>query len=97
MITREQAIQLTHGTEIHYGECERKVGPRGGVKLLIEVWRVSGKCQTWKTRPNDFRLPIKHGMYQNDAIAQWNCDAFHLASECPTRLTLNESETKKQE
>jgi len=24
--------------------------------------RVNGKCKTWKTRPNDFRLPVKYGL-----------------------------------
>jgi len=26
--------------------------------------RVNGKCKTWVTRPHDFRLPVKHGLYQ---------------------------------
>lgn len=24
--------------------------------------RVNGKCQTWKTRPGEFRLPVKYGL-----------------------------------
>ncbi len=24
--------------------------------------RVNGKCKVWKTRPEDFRLPVKHGL-----------------------------------
>lgn len=24
--------------------------------------RANGKCQTWKTRPDDFRLPVKYGL-----------------------------------
>lgn len=24
--------------------------------------RVNGKCKTWKTRPTEFRLPVKHGL-----------------------------------
>lgn len=24
--------------------------------------RVNGKIKTWKTRPNDFQLPVKHGL-----------------------------------
>ena len=24
--------------------------------------RVNGTCQTWKTRPADFKLPVKHGL-----------------------------------
>lgn len=31
-------------------------------------WRVSGQLQTWKRNADRIRLPIKHGMYVNDAI-----------------------------
>ena len=24
--------------------------------------RANGKCQTWKTRPDEFKLPVKHGL-----------------------------------
>lgn len=24
--------------------------------------RANGKCQTWKTRPADFKLPVKYGL-----------------------------------
>jgi hypothetical protein len=38
--------------------------------------RVNGKCQTWKTRPEDFKLPVKHGLKQcfyicPENAAQW--------------------------
>lgn len=26
-------------------------------------WRVNGKVKFWKTRPWDFRIPVKHGLY----------------------------------
>jgi hypothetical protein len=25
-------------------------------------WRVNGKVQLWKTRPTDFRVPLKYGL-----------------------------------
>ena len=25
--------------------------------------RRNGKTKTWKTRPNEFKIPVKHGMY----------------------------------
>ena len=28
-----------------------------------EVWRRNGKTQTWKTRPNEFRVPVKCRIY----------------------------------
>ena len=30
--------------------------------------RANGTCKTWKTRPNDYRLPVKHGLR----------DCFHI-------------------
>lgn len=30
--------------------------------------RRNGKTQKWKTRPDDYRIPWKHGMYQYGAV-----------------------------
>ena len=86
MITKEQAIKLGSGElreDIHYSGCRLIVGPRGGKKYKIERWRVNGKCQTWVTRPSEFRLPIKYGLKTYHDINQYNCTSFHLASDCP--------------
>jgi hypothetical protein len=85
-MTKEQAMNCHHGQEIHYTgrhQCTRTVGPRGGETLTITRVRPSGRCQTWKTRPTAFRLPVKYGMYEHGEITHGNCDDFHLASECP--------------
>ena len=82
MVTKEQVTNLTHGDELHYGCCRITIGPRGGENLKREVWRVSGKVKTWKTRPHEFRVPIKHGMYDNDYLDYFNATQFHLASQC---------------
>ena len=86
MMTKEQAMACHSGQEIHYTgrhDCTRTVGPRGGETLNITRCRPSGRCQTWKTRPADFRLPVKHGLYESSEVNQNNCGDFHLASECP--------------
>lgn len=41
--------------------------------------RRTGKTQLWKTRPNDFKIPVKHGMYDSfyithDNAHEWNID-----------------------
>jgi hypothetical protein len=36
--------------------------------------RVNGKCQTWKTRPDEFRLPVKYGLRDCGYIDQNNAD-----------------------
>lgn len=85
MITKEQAIELHYGSIVHYTgrhDCSRSVGPKGGIKINIVQFRVSGKCQTWKTRPNDFRLPVKFGLYESYAVTQGD-SVWHLESECP--------------
>lgn len=40
--------------------------------------RVTGKVQTWKTRPNEVRVPIKRGMYEYGSITHGNLDRFTL-------------------
>jgi hypothetical protein len=91
MITKEQAMSLPYGASvIHYTgrhQCQRIVGPRGGVTVNITSCRASGQCKTWKTRPSEFKLPIKHGLYESSYITHENAGDFHLASECPLETT----------
>lgn len=44
-------------------------------------WRRNGRTQTWKTRPDEFRIPVKFGMYGYGSIT--HNDHVHLADECP--------------
>jgi len=95
MITKAQAIALgaNHcgSTCIHYTgrhNCTRIIGKRGGVTERITAVRPSGRCQTWKTRPEEFRLPVKYGLYEHAEITHRNADEWHVASDCPIRQTL---------
>ena len=36
----------------------------------------NGVMKTWKTRPNEFKIPVKIGMYNHFYIDQNNCDAW---------------------
>ncbi len=86
MITKTQAESIGWGADIHYTgrhECTRTVGSRGGVTEKITHCRPSGACKTWKTRPEDFRLPVKHGLRESSAIERHNMNEWHLASDCP--------------
>jgi len=72
MVTKEQAIDAGE-TRVYFHfrtDCKHK-------------WRSNGKCKTWKTRPNAFRLPIKFGLYGHGYVEESNAEFFHLASECP--------------
>lgn len=57
MITKEMAVSAKGGTIFYHETLKNADGsPLRG--------RVNGACKTWKTRPHDFRLPMKHGMYE---------------------------------
>jgi hypothetical protein len=49
---------------------------------IVQV-RPSGKCQTWKTRPDEFRLPCKHGLYESGEVNERNAASFHTVEDCP--------------
>ena len=88
-MTREDAIKAWHGQTFHYTgrhDCKRETGPRGGIKETVMRVRVSGTCQTWKTRPADFRLPVKYGLYESGAIDQGNAAQFHKPEDCPAGI-----------
>jgi hypothetical protein len=39
--------------------------------------RVNGACKTWKTRPNEFRLPVKHGLKSCFYITEENAHEWY--------------------
>ena len=80
MVTKDQALTCS---EFHYGTCHRSVGPRGGVTEKSEIWRRNGKTQTWKTRPNEFRVPLNHGLYAYGQMDERSASKFHTADDCP--------------
>lgn len=73
MITKQQAINAEYRDEFfHVSELDSRNEP---VKC-----RVSGKCKTWKTRPNEFKLPVKYGLYQSFYITPENASEWRKAS-----------------
>lgn len=67
----------------HWGNCTRVTGPRGGVKTHIVECRRTGVTKTWKTRPGEFRVPIKRGLREYGEIVPENVAQFHTPEECP--------------
>ena len=55
MITKEIALSLEYRATLHH--VREKNSDGSPVRC-----RVNGKCKTWVTRPNDFQLPVKHGL-----------------------------------
>ena len=82
MITKEQALSES---VFHYGTCTRTVGPRGGVTERVEHWRRNGSTQTWKTRPEEFSVPVRYGMRSTGYIrlTHLNASEFHAEADCP--------------
>ena len=87
MVTKAEALTAS---EFHYTgrhDCTRVVGPRGGVKVTITACRRSGRTQTWTTRPDAFRVPVKYGLYESAAITDENAHDWHTADACPLNAT----------
>jgi len=82
VISKEQALSVDY---FHYGNCTRRVGPRGGVTERVEEWRRNGATQTWVRSPERFRVPIKFWLRGYSEITDYNANEFHAASDCPLR------------
>jgi hypothetical protein len=83
MITKEKLLEMNGWGDLHEGECNQKIGPRGGVYLNQQHVRLNGKCKTWKTRPDEFRQPIEIGFRDHDYITHLNAWWFHHPKDCP--------------
>lgn len=81
MITKDQA--LTENEFHAEGRCHRTVGPRGGITETSEVWRRNGQTKVWKTRPDEFRLPLKFGIRSYDVVTHRMTGQFHVPNDCP--------------
>ena len=53
-----------------------------------QTYRQNGKIQFWKTRPDDFRIPVKRGLYEYAAITPDNMNMVSL--EQPKSVPKNE-------
>lgn len=65
MITKKQAENSRQGQIFHH------VSQKNADKTPIRC-RVMGVCKIWKTRPEDFKLPVKYGMYDSFYITPEN-------------------------
>lgn len=91
MVTKQDCINATHrqnfiqtriptkqGTYFDNGRLIQRYDLQTTTECKPINWRVNGKCKTWKTRPDDFSLPIKHGLRDYGYITQDNCHLFIL-------------------
>jgi hypothetical protein len=76
-ITMQQALtaQVFHEAHGPYSRpCDSKQGPLR--------WRRNGKTKTWKTRPTEFRIPVKFGLRSYDYISEREAEWFHVEEDC---------------
>lgn len=86
MITKQQALDESRFHEITTranGTCYE--------------WRRNGGTQTWVTRPDEFRIPVKYGMRSYGYIDHNNCEKFYPASNCPNCKQFDETLAKRQQ
>lgn len=74
MINKEKAMTLRHG-DIVYHMTEKNANGSP------QRWRVNGHVKVWKTQPERFSVPIKHGLYSYGYLDDSNCHLFTL-DEC---------------
>lgn len=72
MITKDATLTLTCGTVLYH----RTARNADGTALRC---RVSGACKVWKTRPEDFRLPVKHGLRHSLYLTPANAEDWLLS------------------
>lgn len=72
MITKEQAVNSSYRDEFLHKTLKNADG--SAVRC-----RVNGKCKVWKTRPDDFRLPVKYGLRECFYITPANADEWYIA------------------
>ena len=70
-------LSIAQAKKLTYGQSVRMIGWYDSDGSPSQC-RVSGKVQTWKTRPDDFRVPIKRGLYENGEIVPSNIGMFTL-------------------
>jgi hypothetical protein len=74
MVTKEQAMTCTYFREVQ----ETSINPPLNTHTKKVKWRANGKCQIWKTRPEEFRLPVKRGLNQFSYIDHTNCHLLEV-------------------
>lgn len=74
MVTKKQAMDLSHGQVLHYLHNSNADGSP-------QRWRVNGVCKIWKRSPDRFQVPLKYGLYGYGYLDETNCNDFEVADE----------------
>jgi hypothetical protein len=71
-LTKAEAVDLKYGTILHH------IIKRNADNTPMRL-RVSGKCQTWVRRPDEFKLPVKYGFYESGYLTPQNAGEWYVA------------------
>jgi len=73
-ITLEEAKALQYGDILYHASNRNADGSP-------QRWKVNGRPRTWKTRPNEVRIPIKHGLRHYDYLEEDSLGLVYLNEE----------------
>ena len=82
MITKDIATKLKHGTELRHVKIKNADG------ISAARCRVTGVCKTWKTKPEQFQLPVKHGLYDSFYITPDNAADWETVEQAEARAAV---------
>ena len=70
-------MKLDDAKKLQYGQhvCHKTDKNADGTP---QRFKVNGKPQTWKTRPNEVRVPLKRGLYEYTAMTEHDLDQFEF-------------------
>ena len=80
MITLDQAKDLKHGTILYHTLAKNADGS-------AQRWRVNGKPKVWKTRPDEVKVPIKHGLRTFGYLTELDLDSVSLTEKVTHEIT----------
>ena len=86
-LTKEDAVSKNefHLTHVEGRDGCRKIQkPRSTQKRIVQVRR-NGRTKTWKTRPNEWRIPVVYGLKGYFQIRQYDAGDFHTPDHCPVK------------
>ena len=74
MIAKEDVLKLELGQTLYHISNRNADGSP-------QRWRVNGKVKLWKTRPDDYRVPLKYGLKTGDYLTPETTHLLCLTEE----------------
>ncbi len=82
MITKDIAANLRGGTELRHLKLKNADG------ISAVRCRVNGQCKVWKTKPSEFKLPVKHGLKNCFYITPENAAEWETVEQAEARAAV---------